>query len=48
MKILLITLAVMVGLIAIGFFGQWIRWALIPRIKDKIFEKKLKKLSKNA
>ena len=33
---------------AIGFLGCWLRWNVIPTIKDKIKEKKLKKLEKNA
>mgnify|MGYP003390181645 CR=1 FL=1 len=30
----------------IGFIGQWLSWDIIPTIKDKIKEKKLKKLQK--
>lgn len=48
MKTLLITIAVLIALPTIGFFLQWVRWEIIPTIKDKIKEKKLKKLSKNT
>ena len=46
MKIILIIWAVIIGLVTLGFFLQWVRWQLIPSIKDKIKEKKLKKNSK--
>ena len=46
MKIILIIWAVIIGLVVLGFFLQWVRWQLIPSIKDKIKEKKLKKNSK--
>jgi hypothetical protein len=48
MKTILICVGVLVGLTAIGFLGCWLRWNAIPTIKDKIKEKKLKKLEKNA
>lgn len=48
MKILLITLAVLFALPCVGFFFQWLGWEVIPTIKDKIKEKKLKKVEKNA
>ena len=44
----LICVGILVGLTAVGFFGCWLRWNVIPTIKDKIKEKKLKKLEKNA
>lgn len=43
MKILLITMAVLFALPIIGFFLQWLRWEVIPTIKDKIKAKKLQK-----
>jgi hypothetical protein len=46
MKILLITMAVLFALPIIGFFLQWVRWEVIPTVKDKIKEKKLKKFEK--
>ena len=44
----LICVGALVGLTAVGFLGCWLRWNVIPTIKDKIKEKKLKKLEKNA
>jgi hypothetical protein len=44
----LICIGVLVGLTVVGFLGCWLRWNVIPTIKDKIKEKKLKKLEKNA
>ena len=44
MKIILMFWALLIGLVLIGFTLQWIRWGVIPTIKDKIQEKKLKKL----
>lgn len=46
MKIILMFWAVLIGLVLVGFTLQWIRWCVIPTIKDKIQEKKLKKLQK--
>ena len=46
MKIILIIWAVIISLVVLGFFLQWVRWQFIPSIKDKIKEKKLKKNSK--
>ena len=46
MKIILMFWAVLIGLVLIGFTLQWIRWGVIPTIKYKIQEKKLKKLQK--
>lgn len=46
MKIVLIAVAVLFALPCVGFFFQWLRWETIPTIKDKIKEKKLKKLLK--
>lgn len=48
MKILLITMAVLFVLPIIGFFLQWVCWEIIPTVKDKIKEKKLKKFEKNV
>ena len=42
----LICVGVLVGLTAVGFLGCWLRWNVIPTIKDKIKEKKLKNLKK--
>lgn len=46
MKILLIIWAVIIGLILLGFSLQAIRWQLMPFLKDKMAERKNKKLSK--
>ena len=46
MKIILMCWAVLIGLVLVVFTLQWIRWGVIPTIKDKIQEKKLKKLQK--
>lgn len=46
MKIMLICVGVLVGLTAIGFLGCWLRWNVIPTIKDKIKEKNKKNLKK--
>ena len=46
MKIILMFWAVLIGIGLIGFTLQWIRWGVISTIKDKIQEKKLKKLQK--
>jgi len=43
MKTLLITMAVLFALPIIGFFLQWVRWEVIPTVKDKIKEKRGKK-----
>ena len=44
----LIICVALLGFPLIGFLGCWLRWNVIPAIKDKIKEKKLKKLEKNA
>ena len=44
----LICVGALVGLTAVGFLGCWLRWNVAPAIKDKIKEKKLKKLEKNV
>ena len=46
MKIMLICVGVLVGLTAVGFLGCWLRWNVVPAIKDKIKEKKIKKNAK--
>ena len=43
MKNALIFLAVLFILPCVGFFLQWLRWEIIPTIKDKIKAKKIKK-----
>ena len=43
MKNALIFLAVLFILPCVGFFLQWLRWEVIPTIKDKIKAKKLQK-----
>lgn len=48
MKIILIFWAVIIGLVVLGSFLQWVRWHFIPSIKDKIKEKKFKKVIKNT
>lgn len=46
MEIILIIWAIIIGLILLGFSLQAIRWQLIPFLKDKMAERKNKKLSK--
>ncbi len=43
MKILLITMTVLFALPCVGFLLQWLRWGVIPMLKDKIKEKRGKK-----
>jgi hypothetical protein len=43
MKNALIFLAVLFILPCVGFFLQWLRWEVIPTIRDKIKAKKLQK-----
>ena len=43
MKNALIFLAMLFILPCVGFFFQWLRWEIIPTIKDKIKEKKLQR-----
>ena len=48
MKEMLWLLVGLLSCMSIGFFGQWIRWSVIPRWKDKRKERKLKKAVKKA
>jgi uncharacterized membrane protein len=48
MKGILICAVLLITLPCVGFFIQWLRWEVIPTIRDKIKAKKLQKKYKKT
>ena len=48
MMIILYFILILVAFVLVGFLGQWVSFNLIPTIKDKLAERKRKKLAKKA
>jgi hypothetical protein len=46
MKVILVSIALLIGLPCLGFFLQWLRWQAIPTVKDKVKAKRKRKANK--
>lgn len=46
MKVALFIVISLVLFVVLGFLGQWLTWEVIPYLKDKAKERKMKKLDK--